>query len=284
MAVSPQASFSQRMTCPPRAAVRQRSIALITLSWPNLELAEAQVTAIGLTPSGPGVAEDIRALQAHAAPALCRRPLRWQRQPIEGAEHRAEHVGGDVGIAGCRVQLGMAQQHLNHPHVDIVLQQMRGERMAQCMRCPPAAEPRGLCRHRADAVELAHRYWPQRVLTRKQPASRPALQPPCAEQREKLRRQHGMPIPRFREGRLLRPLPSSTRISIRLESMSPTRSMATSPPRRPAPHGSGLRPARGQAPAILSAVLYLRTGPGPGAASISRATCSRARTRGSFRG
>src|ERR1700758_4934341 len=71
---------------------------------------------------------------------------------------------------------------------------MRGERMAQCMRCDPAAEPRGFCRHMADAVELAHRYWPQRVLTRKQPASRPALQPPCAEQREKLRRQHGMPI------------------------------------------------------------------------------------------
>jgi hypothetical protein len=36
-----------------------------------------------------------------------------------------------VGIAGCRVQLGMAQQHLNHPHVDIVLQQMRGERMGR---------------------------------------------------------------------------------------------------------------------------------------------------------
>src|SRR6516225_8815772 len=62
------------------------------------------------------------------------------------------------------------------------------------MRRDPAAEPRGLCRHVADAVELAHRYWPQRVLTRKQPASRPALQPPCAEQREKLWRQHGMPI------------------------------------------------------------------------------------------
>ena len=77
----------------------------------HLELGEAQVTAIGLTPSGPVVAEDIRDLQAHAGPALCWRPLRWQRQPIEGAQYRAQHVGGDVGIAGCRVQLGMAQQH-----------------------------------------------------------------------------------------------------------------------------------------------------------------------------
>src|SRR5215467_8839600 len=44
----------------------------------HLELAEAQVTAVGLTPSRPVVAEDIRDLQgstAHAGPALCRRPL-----------------------------------------------------------------------------------------------------------------------------------------------------------------------------------------------------------------
>src|SRR6516225_4534407 len=107
---------------------------------------------------------------------------------------------------------------------------MRGERVAQGMRRDPAAELRGLGRPVADAVELAHRYWPQRVLTREQPTSRPALRPPRAEQQKKLRRQHGI-----REGRLLRPLPISTRISIRLESMSLTRSMTTSPPRRPAP-------------------------------------------------
>src|SRR6516225_4182782 len=71
---------------------------------------------------------------------------------------------------------------------------MRGERVAQGMRRDPAAEPRGLGRQVADAVELARRYWPQRVLTREQPASRPALRPPCAEQQKKLRRQHGVPI------------------------------------------------------------------------------------------
>src|ERR1700739_2915824 len=91
MAVSPQASFSQRMTCPPRAAVRQRSIALITLSWPNLELAEAQVTAVGLTPSGPVVAEDIRDLQAHVGPALCWRPLRCSVSRSRGSAPCAAH-------------------------------------------------------------------------------------------------------------------------------------------------------------------------------------------------
>src|ERR1700722_19054196 len=41
---------------------------------------------------------------------------------------------------------------------------MRGERVPQRMRRNPAAEPRRLSRHVADAVELAHRYWPERVL------------------------------------------------------------------------------------------------------------------------
>jgi len=36
MTVWPHFSFSQRMTWPPSAAVRQRSIADITLSWPRL--------------------------------------------------------------------------------------------------------------------------------------------------------------------------------------------------------------------------------------------------------
>jgi hypothetical protein len=88
----------------------------------------------------------------------------------------------------------MAQQDLDHPHVDIALEQMRGERVAQRMRRDPAADAGSLGRHVADAVEVAHRYWPQRVLTREQPAARPALQPPGAQQRQQLRRQHGMPV------------------------------------------------------------------------------------------
>ena len=36
MDVKPQALFSQRATCPPKAAVRQASIALITFNWPTL--------------------------------------------------------------------------------------------------------------------------------------------------------------------------------------------------------------------------------------------------------
>ena len=50
---------SQRATCPPRAAVRQLSMADITFIW-----AKAHVAGVGLTPSGAVVAEDVRDLQS----------------------------------------------------------------------------------------------------------------------------------------------------------------------------------------------------------------------------
>src|SRR6266849_7915460 len=105
------AQSSQRATCPPRAAVRQLSMALITFNWSRLRC------AVGMTPCGPVAAEDVRDLQSwtvHGGPALCRRPLLRQRQPLERAHHRAQHVGGDMGIAGGRVQLGMAQAVTRH--------------------------------------------------------------------------------------------------------------------------------------------------------------------------
>src|SRR5499427_3907448 len=49
--------------------------------------------------------------------------------PGPGLKHKAAlSIAYGAGLRG-RVQLGMAQQHLNHPHVDIALQKMRGERV-----------------------------------------------------------------------------------------------------------------------------------------------------------
>jgi hypothetical protein len=91
----------------------------------HLELVEAHMTAVGITPCGAVAAEDVRDLQSgpgHGGSALCRRFLLLQRQPLQRAHHRAQHVGGDMGVAGGRIQLRMAQQYLDHPHVDIALQ------------------------------------------------------------------------------------------------------------------------------------------------------------------
>ena len=41
---------------------------------------------------------------------------------------------GNMCIAGCRAQLGVTKQDLDHPHIDVRLQQMRGKAVAQGMQ------------------------------------------------------------------------------------------------------------------------------------------------------
>src|SRR5258707_15244939 len=67
----------------------------------HLQLAETDVTCIGLPPSRSMVAEDIRDLQtSHDRRGLCRRlVLRCQRsEPIQRAHDRANHVGGYLRV------------------------------------------------------------------------------------------------------------------------------------------------------------------------------------------
>ena len=128
---------------------------------------------------------------------LGRRLLRlWPRrqQPIERAGDRAQHVGGDVRVARRRLQLGVPEQHLDHAHVDVVLQQVRGKAVPQRVRRHPGAQARRFRRHVANAVELPCRDRQQRIAVREQPALRAALQPPRAQQLEQLRREHRMPV------------------------------------------------------------------------------------------
>jgi len=117
---------------------------------------------------------------------------------------------------------------------------MRGEAVPQRVRRHSFLDAGGFGRSVDGAIELAGREWLDRIAAGKQPAPRqqhpqaPALPPPSAQQLEQLRRQHGVAV-RFREGRLLRPLPCSTRSSMRLESTSPALSATTSETRSPAP-------------------------------------------------
>jgi hypothetical protein len=82
----------------------------------HLELAEAYVTTVGVTPGRPMIAEDIRDLQNRTGHLgrLCRRcvhPLRYQRgEAIQRAHDLADDVGGDLGIARRGVELGMPER------------------------------------------------------------------------------------------------------------------------------------------------------------------------------
>jgi len=93
----------------------------------HLQLGQAHMAAVGVTPSGPVVAEDIRDLQSRTG-HVCRLS-RWlvdlglrQGEPVERTHHHAKRVGGDLGIARGRVELGVTEQNLDDPDVGVVLE------------------------------------------------------------------------------------------------------------------------------------------------------------------
>ncbi len=48
-------------------------------------------------------------------------------KPLQGTCDFADRVDGDARIERRRLQLGVAEQDLNHANVDVLFQQMRGE-------------------------------------------------------------------------------------------------------------------------------------------------------------
>ena len=107
----------------------------------HLQLPEAHVAAIGLTPSGAVVAEDIRNLQSwtgHEGRRLLGRLvlLVLLGQLIERAHHLGDQVGGDTCVVRRRIEPLVAEQSLDHPDIELALQQVGRKTMAQGMqRC-----------------------------------------------------------------------------------------------------------------------------------------------------
>ena len=91
----------------------------------HFQLAKAQVTGIGVTPSGASGTEDVRDLQpfpGHDAPAL--RGLLFlapHRQQLQRALDGLEGSAIDLAVVGGGVELLMAQQHLDNPDIDLLL-------------------------------------------------------------------------------------------------------------------------------------------------------------------
>jgi len=98
----------------------------------DLQLVEAHMASVGLTPRRSVVAEDTRDLQSrarHARRALggCFRLLELERDMLQRAHDFTDHLGGDTGIECRVVELGVTEQHLDHPNVGVLLEQMGGE-------------------------------------------------------------------------------------------------------------------------------------------------------------
>ena len=149
MAVCAQASFSQRATWPPSAAVRQRSIALITFSWSRLtcpRLASRQAgpwsRKISATsrvgrPTSAALTPPVRAYASSSAAGAC---AKLRERTLDGGDPTCGHTC----VARRRVQLGMPKQSLDQPDIDAALEQMRGKAVAQRMQAdalPDAPRP-----------------------------------------------------------------------------------------------------------------------------------------------
>src|SRR6202521_3773065 len=98
------AQASQRSTCPPNAAVRQRSIADMTLSWPRLtrpawdarqagpRWRKTSATSTAGRDNGFGLAGHLQ-------------------QEVERARHLADRTDGDAGVERRRVELLVSGQN-----------------------------------------------------------------------------------------------------------------------------------------------------------------------------
>ena len=92
------AQVSQRSTCPPNAAVRQRSIADMTFSWPRLtwpawDARQASPRWRKMSATSTAGRGNGRASAGHL------------QQEVEWARHLANRADGDAGIERRRVEL-----------------------------------------------------------------------------------------------------------------------------------------------------------------------------------
>src|SRR6516225_1431762 len=55
------------------------------------------------------------------------------QQQVERARHLANRADGDAGVERCRVELFVSEQNLDNPDIGVLLQEMRGKAMPQCM-------------------------------------------------------------------------------------------------------------------------------------------------------
>src|SRR5258707_6889736 len=93
-----------------------------------------------------------------------------QLEVLERARHRTDRLRGDTGIERGRIELGVPEQNLDDANIDILLQQVRGEAVAQRMGRHPLLDAGRLRRLMDRAVELAGRDGLDTAPPPKQPA------------------------------------------------------------------------------------------------------------------
>src|SRR6201997_4806773 len=226
------APASQRSTWPPNAAVRQRSIADMTLSWPRLTWPAWDARQAGprwrkMSATSTAGRDNGRASAGHLP------------QEVERARHLADRADRDAGVKRRRVEFLVSEQNLDDADVGLLLQKMRGKAVPHGMNADALGDA-GTRRCQAnDPMHLARTHvlpavaGKQPGLSGRHPSLLARNAPPFMQYLEQDGRENDVAIllaPRLRGGRLL---PCSTRTTIRSRSMSVSLSDTTSDDRRP---------------------------------------------------
>src|SRR6201993_70451 len=120
------AQASQRSTWPPSAAVRRRSTADMTLSWSRLtgrawDARQAGPRRRKMSATSTAGRDNGGASAGHL------------QEKVERARHLADRTDGDAGVERGRVELLVTEQNLDDPDVGLLLQEMGGKAVPQCM-------------------------------------------------------------------------------------------------------------------------------------------------------
>ena len=113
---------------------------------------------------------------------------------FEGAGRVTDRLGGNMGVARGRAQLGMAEQHLDHPHINVGLQQMCREAVPQRMQGGRLGKPNEVLGRIESPAQLPRRDWGNLRLAWKQPPRRLCLAPIIAQQVQQIGRQHDLTV------------------------------------------------------------------------------------------
>src|SRR5258708_17833703 len=174
-----------------------------------LQLLEAHMPAVGLTPNRAEVAEDVRDLQSWSSHGwrLWRRrlltvsprtPAARHAQAIDRALDLGNHSSRYTTVAGRRLEFVVSEQRLNQPDIRAALEQVGREAVAKRMQGDCLAQPCGSRGLLEQPAELTRGQRLMLTATWKQPAvfwrdaaviirGRPRL-PPLPQQFEDLRR------------------------------------------------------------------------------------------------
>src|SRR5271170_8047229 len=112
------AQASQRSTWPPNAAVRQRSIADMTFSWPRLTWPAWDARQAG--PRWRKMSATSTASRDNGRASGGR--LHLAQQEVERTGHLADRLDGDAGVQRRRVELLVSEQNLDDADIGLLLQ------------------------------------------------------------------------------------------------------------------------------------------------------------------